>query len=353
MILYGKATLPFPRETLVADVPDIDWPADSTKTEYTAIQALKGIRGFQWLHEQLGKWSSIDDLGAADANRTQPVSVRYQYRGLWQARLALIYAGVDIGSPTPTDYIYRASTAWEWSFDILNPTGYFENGESVDPTIAIEGDTFFMGAYADTYLLVEDTPGLGALLTAYQLYEPRVDLSMGWLNTNVAYIVSATSQTPNRALFAAVAFYLNGLIRGNATWANQGISLYNIAMGMRHIDGYFLEKGGYDSSYQAVSMFNMAYLFFAATDAGVKATIKADLQIACDWMITRIASTGEISTVGNSRTGPDGEVGSDGKVKLVNYGEVALALYYCAFILNDITLAETANSVINYLATNT
>jgi hypothetical protein len=336
-MLSGKAVL------LKADRRSV---AKALRTEYAAIQELKNNLGFQLIHEYNGQWNLIDNLGAADSNRTAFRSVRLQYRALWQFRLAIL-RGV-LGS----DYLLRATTAFEYGFAKQSPIGFFTNGEGVAPTVAIEGDTFFMGAYADAYLLIRAAPNLDYLLPRYKSHESVVVKSLTWLSDNIDHIITSSAQTPNRALFAAVCFYLNGVRLHNSAWKLQGLRLYNTALDLLHPTGYFLEKGGYDSSYQGVSLFNMCYLFFACTDLDLRQRIKSDIAQACDWLITRVLQSGEISTVGNTRTGPDGELGSGGKVKEVNYTECALALYYCSYILDSPELILFANKVTNYWHSN-
>jgi predicted secreted protein len=331
--------------SILSPPPSIVWPDDSLKTENLAIAYLDGVRGFQYLHEKKGPWTYIDDLGAIGPNKTTPTAVRYQRECIWVLRNGLI-----IGDE---DYVLRASSAFEWAFDFQHVDGYFENGLGVAPVLAIESDVFFINGFVQAYRVIAGEPLLAGLAASYAAYATGLAASLAWMQTNTAQIYDDGEDTPNRLFFAAVSFNIGGRILANTTYRATGISFATAAVAMLHEDGYFLEKDGWDSSYQAVSMMNLCTLFFHTVDASFKVSVKAVLEIATDWLITRIGLDGEVSTEGNTRTGPDApEAIETGSVKLVNYGEVALSLYYAGFILERLDLVEIANRVVRYAAMN-
>ena len=62
------------------------------------------------------------------------------------------------------------------------------------------------------------------------------------------------AEAPNRLLFAALAYGLSGMLADDAQLKQVGRRFVDLAMARyRQSDGVFLEKGGPDSSYQAVA----------------------------------------------------------------------------------------------------
>ena len=62
------------------------------------------------------------------------------------------------------------------------------------------------------------------------------------------------AETPNRLLFAALAYGLSGVLADDVPLRQVGRRFVDLAMTRyRQSDGVFLEKGGPDSSYQAVA----------------------------------------------------------------------------------------------------
>lgn len=311
--------------------------SDRRKNENLALATLRRDKGFSYLIQTEGKTSLVDETGAVGTNKDGFDEVSQQGEAHWQIKNAFVKA-----DPA---YITRASTAFVYAFDRQNVAGYFNNGLGYAPTVAIEADTFFMNAFMTSYYLIAGEPSLASVKTSYDAYAPKISASFAWLEANKSYVYDAGSDTPNRLLFAAVAFYLGGRYLSSETYKSTGEDLAVEAVGMQHVDGYFLEKGGYDSSYQAVNLFNLCFLYLHSTDTSLRGLLKTYIESAVDWLITRISITGdnagEVSTEGNSRTGPTAaEYIETGHYKAVNYGEVSLALYYSGFILGRSDLIQ-------------
>jgi hypothetical protein len=311
--------------------------SDKRKNENLALATLRKDKGFSYLIQTEGKSSLVDNTGAVGTNKNGFDEVSQQGEIHWMIKNAFVKGD--------SAYITRASTAFVYAFDRQNVAGYFNNGLGLDATVAIEADTFFMSSFMCAYYTIAREPALAAVKTSYDSYAPKIAASLAWLEANKAYVYAAGANTPNRLLFAAVAYYLGGTYLGSTTYRSTGEDLAATAIGMQHADGYFLEKGGYDSSYQAVNLFNLCFLYLNSTDTSLRSQLKVYIEAAVDWLITRISSTGanagEVSTVGNTRTGPTAaEYLLTGHYKAVNYGEVSLALYYSGFILGRSDLVQ-------------
>ena len=93
----------------------------------------------------------------------------------------------------------------------------------------------------------------------------------------------------------------------------------------------FLEHGGRDSSYNAVSILFGEVLGLHVPMPELDAAFPA----AARWQASRVLVSGEVDNRGNTRTGVGREPGYDGKPKGINQGEVTMALTLHGLIYRD------------------
>ena len=132
------------------------------------------------------------------------------------------------------------------------------------------------------------------------------------------------AQAPNRLLFDALAFGLSGIVTEDAELKRIGHRFVELAMiQYRERDGVFLEKGGADSSYQAVAALKLQVWLIYFPDAKLDAAVDR----AITWERQRIQPDGQVDIAGNTRTGLGQEqwMGHD---KGVNLSEITLCLLY-------------------------
>lgn len=91
----------------------------------------------------------------------------------------------------------------------------------------------------------------------------------------------------------------------------------------RPSDGVFLEKGGSDSSYQAVAALKLQVWVLHFPDEKLAAAIDR----AVGWEVGRVRPDGDVDITGNTRTG-HGQEKWQGHEKGVNLSEVTLCLLY-------------------------
>ncbi len=118
-------------------------------------------------------------------------------------------------------------------------------------------------------------------------------------------------------------------------------------LAMQMEEGVFLEKGGFDSSYQAFNLLLVSYLYLYFIDPSLNKKAYSMLQKGWEYELKYISSSGEVSVTDNTRTGKNQEM-FRGKFKSVNYTEVAIALLYWSHISGDNNLRELANKIYDY-----
>jgi hypothetical protein len=244
---------------------------------------------------------------------------RERYRSPAFQRFAcrtLIY-GVACNAPR---YVGEAFRAIEATFARQSPAGHFGGRASAG------GTAFWLCELNQALLLLEGVPGLDSYRERAKAFEPGIARAATWLSNpaRIKELETHDAQAPNRLLFDGLAFALSGVLLQNTGLRIRGERFVDKAMErFRHSDGVFLEKGGHDSSYQAVAawLLQVWVLHFPDTD------IAAAADAACRWLVGRIAEDGSVNTEGNTRTGAGQEIWM-GKPKQVNYHEVLRCLLY-------------------------
>ena len=120
--------------------------------------------------------------------------------------------------------------------------------------------------------------------------------------------------------------------------------LVKAALARRDKEGVFIERGGRDSSYNAVSILMGTHLSLYIPSPELEAAFKP----AMAWLKTRIKPTGEVEVEGNTRTGVGKELSKSGVPKPVNYGEVSQTLWYYGALHDDTNAIALALKVEEY-----
>ena len=155
---------------------------------------------------------------------------------------------------------------------------------------------------------------------------PKIRMAAQWLAqpNHQAQLKHNDADAPNRLLFDALAYGLSGVLTRDDKLKRVGRQFVDLAMAQcRTSDGVFLEKGGHDSSYQAVAALKLQIwtLYFADEK------LEAVLDRAVRWELGRIGPDGRISVAGNTRTGL-GQEQWMGHEKDVNPSEITLCFLY-------------------------
>jgi hypothetical protein len=246
------------------------------------------------------------------------------------------------------DDIDAALRALAYAFKYQAPAGNFFNNHGVSAVRAVGADAFFLQAFGRIYLLLADSRFRDCALPALDQLRAPLGRAMRWLANNTDELNRQDARATNRLFFDAVAFELNGMILQDQSLRQIGRTFARSGLANQRADGTFDEHGGADSSYQAVSILNIAGLLAHEDDPEWRARLKSAFSRATAWERTRIQPNGEIVVRGNSRTGL-GQEEFMGRKKDVNYPEVALALLYASIVEGVPSLLAQGEAVISLL----
>lgn len=330
----------------------IDPPActvDANLRFYTQDEMTAAFRND--IIEKLATSNQTDASGALDRNKTAYFHVRFQ-----MGISPLADYAVDAQNSTALEMVVRAI---EYSFKYQLVDGDFQlviPSDLVNTANATEGDkasgiAFFYSALGAGLLALQENSGYQAQLASKQRIEiliPKYQLTLNFLKSKVTLLKQIDAVAPNRLFFDALAFYSMGKYLSDKDAMNIGIDFANLALAKKQPEGYFLEGTGYDSSYQGVGIaIGFRLLSVLQSDEPIRQILYNNLACATRWEMSRIKTTGEISTEGNSRVYAGGETFL-GKEKQVAYSNVIVALYNMYYYSGKEEYNDSANKVLAF-----
>ena len=248
-----------------------------------------------------------------------------------------------------TGDVARADNAWrsiEAAFAHQLPDGSFDSGPTndtgpADPrTASVQGTFFYLQELSHAILVIRQSPMEPHFHDRIAALEPKIRRACAFITAGYDTIIENSTKAVNRIIIAAKAFGLSGLVLGDEQLIATSHKLVAYALTLRDAEGVFIEKGGRDSSYNAVSIFFGQVLALHVPLPELEAAYPA----AMAWELTRIKPTGEVEVVGNTRTG----VGKEtylGRPKGVNYHEIVFTLTFYGLVHNDAHALAVADKV--------
>lgn len=309
---------------------------------YASESSLKVVRllvtspSFMQILRYRAPLDMVDVDGAVGANRRKYAHAAVQRDVLW-----LVLRGLAENSQQAIDDSVRGL---EYGFEKMTKKGNFANGRNVSAKRAVGADAFFLQSYCRIQLLVGASGYDSHFASRFAAMNARLPIALNWLMSNQGELYRQDKRATNRLFFDATAFSLCGQIVGDREALTIGEKFIGLGLANQRKDGSFDEHRGFDSSYQAVSLLNIAELLEHLDSSKYRRELKTALLDGVEWELKRITPSGEVIAQGNSRTG----VGKEGN-KEVNYYEVALMFFYLGQFLGDDRLVMAGNDVSDYV----
>jgi hypothetical protein len=261
--------------------------------------------------EGLAKAPTTD--GALGRNKAGYFHVRFQMDIAFLATYAVNFES-DVA-------LMQFVQAVEYSFQHQTPAGDFtlvipaaltSLGQPTAGDLA-SGIAFFLSALGPSLVALQQSPWFASprnttIQNHLTTLRPKFVLALHNLKMQQQVLYANDAKAPNRLLFDAVAFYAMGIYLADAEAQTLGIRFAKQALALQHADGYFIESGGFDSSYNGVALRLGLTLSTLLSDTDA-ATIPLHQTLACAaaWQANTILRSGEISAEGNTRVYAGGE----------------------------------------------
>jgi len=241
-------------------------------------------------------------------------------------------------------------------FELVIPAHLLNSSDYTAPTEGdlASGTAFFASSLGITLLSLESSPWFvestetEALRTALRTYDPAIERTLDYLLTHADLLKQYDAQAPNRLLFDALAYYSLGKYLDRADAIVLAQEFMELALVQTDAaQGYFIEGGGWDSSYNGVAIKLAMELYLLADEAAIKSRLAEAFIRATAWQLSRIAGNGEVSTDGNTRVYAGGE-SFLGNEKGVDYVKVVRALYYFGYLTDHPEVVDLGDRVLDF-----
>jgi hypothetical protein len=327
---------------LLALVPTAAWSADSGAWFFRQDAALAG---------RLASRHSPTPEGALGRNRGGYFHARFQV-GVHQ----LAYRALQQRDPDTADAALRAidyafrHAAGDGGFEVVVPHALRAQPAPSAADLA-SGTAFFLASAGPALWLLDDgAPGHAATWLPQtqrdrrDALRPALRRALAYLKTHQSKLQHADARAPNRLLFNALAFRSLGVLLQDAAALDTARGFIGAALALQSPEGYFVEGGGFDSSYNGVAV-AVGYRLLAMDPEDP--ALASALAQASDWQAGRIARDGAISTQGNARVYPGGEHFL-GKAKAVDAAHTVEAMMLAAAQRDDPRLLDAARRVADF-----
>lgn len=299
-----------------------------------------------------------DQDGALSRNKEEYFSVRFQMNMSKLTDLAIASERIDA--------LREFRKALEYAFAHQNSNGSYQlkPPEEIinDPAIGLptKGDSVSAIAFFSYALSISFNSLYGSewFINSNETseikgdigsYRPDIERTLNYLMNHELILRQVDAEAPNRLLFDAIAFYGLGKYTGNTRAQSLGIEFLNMALNLTNEEeGYFVEGGGWDSSYNGVAIkLGLELYSLLPANHPSKDLLGSRLVCATKWQETRILASGKISTEGNTRVYPGGE-SFLGNEKKVDVEKTVRAFYYFSVLADKKEYQALADRILDF-----
>lgn len=246
--------------------------------------------------------------------------------------------------------VESAMRAFDWGFGRQGADGSFPG--TGDP---FHSTSFFVAAVAHTSLFLREAaragnfPLAGFYVQRMGRYTPLVQRAAEWMAQPAVWSRGLALNGPftHRRYLVSAALGLTGLLADDHSLIDRVYPVLEDGLARQEANGVNPERGGYDSSYQMTGVVFAQYWVVYLPEHPLTPRIRTMIERALAWEATRVQSSGEVSTQGNSRTAGQ-ETARDGIVKGVAYSRVIRGFGTWAALAGDPRWADLAWRVGRY-----
>ncbi len=283
----------------------------------------------------------VEKTGAMGVNRGWEAGARKN--GDWfieEQRFAdtVIGAGVNRNR---SDLIDAGLRAIEWGFAQQAADGSFPCKENYLST------SYFVAAAAHSMWLLESTGYARNFSARIDAIRPNLERAARWLSDsrNLPSVVSQLEAYGSRAMLTGYALAATGRVVSDPGLSLAGEDIIRRGLALQNPGGYFIERGGFDASYQAEALVYVLRYFDHAATAEMRRDSEPALRLGLTWLQSRINARGVVQVAGNTRSGFGQERDRTGAHRRVSAVAVSRAFGLARHVLGDSKFEALARSV--------
>jgi hypothetical protein len=280
-----------------------------------------------------------------ETNRALPWFIEYQKQGCdWVA------AGLALGDK---DKVRWGLKILEWGWARISPEGSFNHPDNYHSA------SFLVEATAHSILLLEASPWRAEfagrldalkpklLAAARWMIRPDID-ALNWPDDNNYPRIFGERRYAHRRFLDAAALGEVAVLFPDQPLMEKSVWLVRNGIALQLADGVNPERGGHDTSYQALGLLYACRYYQVVANEAMRAEMKPMLDKGFAWLLGRIQPDGSVDGTGNTRTGPAQELGRNGKPKGLDYRTTAICLAYWAQLTQNPEWENTARRIFEF-----
>lgn len=236
---------------------------------------------------------------------------------------------------------------WDWTFDHADSDGGFSSSGD-----AFHSSSFFVESVAEVLTVLQQSPYADQYATQIQTYTAKLHRAANWMTTPTVWQKGTQLNTPytHRRYLVAAALGLTSNLTHDRHLELQAETEIHDGLQQQTPEGYNPEKGGFDSSYNAVGLLFAQRWLSIFPHSSLAPAVKQMLTRSIAWEATRVSSAGKVIADGNTRTNGQ-EAGRDGTTKTVSSGTVMQVFSYWGLLTNDPQWGDLAQKIFVYTKT--
>jgi hypothetical protein len=320
-------------------VPDRDWRAAGSGLD--AAYEKSGLLADTFYRNPETLLRQVDKSGAMGVNRGWEAAARKN--GNWfieEQRFAdtVIGAGVNRNR---ADLIDAGLTALEWGFALQAADGGFPCRDNY------VGASYFVAASAHALWLLDATGYARSFSQRIEPLRPKLERAALWLAStdNIKAAVEQHEVHTSRYALTGYALAAAARVTANAALASAGEAMVRTSLAKITSGGYFLERKGFDVSFQAEALVYLLRFYDHAATADMRREMEAPMRRALIWLESRVSPAGVVQVVGNTRSGRNLERDRTGQFRRVSAVAVSRAFGLARTVLSDNKFEGLARAV--------
>ena len=295
-----------------------------------------------------------DQDGAIGRNQEGYFHVRFQLGMNTISDLAVVQNRLDALTATlqTIEYAFSFQRA-EGDFEVAVPANLSGLGDPTEGDLA-SGTAFFGSSLGLTLLSLSNSswftnrPETATQRGVLESYSSDFQQMLDYLKRSKSLLFEIDRAAPNRLLFNAVAFHSLGTYLSDQEAIEIARDFTVDALSLQDDSlGYFIEGGGWDSSYNGVALQLGLELYMISDPSDLRSRLKNALEKSAQWQLTRILNSGEINQEGNTRVFEGGE-SFLGNEKGIDYTKTAKSLMYLSILTGDSKFEDLASRVLDF-----
>ena len=280
-----------------------------------------------------------------EKDHSKPWFIEYQMQGG-----QYVSAGVILDNRDEVDWGLKII---EWGFSRMSQEGCFDHPDSY------HSGAFFIESTAHALFLLQDSPMSGDFAVRIDALKPKLLAAVRHMIRPEIHAYNWPEPSPDteqrerkyahRRYLDAAAIGETGVLCGDPELVRKSEWFVKDGIAFQKEDGVNPEKGGHDTSYQAVGIMYALRYYQLVANKRLRTEMTPMVGKGLDWLAKRISPDGSIDMSGNTRTGPTQELSRAGKPKGQDFRAMVEAFAHWGWLTGNDKFMAVAERITRFM----